>query len=141
MKYVVDVNVILSAILGVGNSSNIFSLNYIFNKFDFISPEFVLIEIGKHSQEIMKRTSFSKEELQDIINFVSKQITFISEEQYRDKIKEAKSVLKEHQKDLPYLALAMKFNCKIFSGDKILKKIVPEKVTNPKEMLDIFYSN
>jgi|SRR3989344_596813 len=141
MKCVVDVNVILSAVLGVGNSSNIFALNYIFNKFDFISPEFVLIEIGKHSQEIMKRTSFSEKKLKEVINFVSKQITFISEEQYKDKIKEAKFILKEHQKDLPYLALAIKFNCKVFSGDKILKKIVPEKVTNPKEMRDIFYNS
>ena len=140
MKCVIDVNVIISAVLGVGNSSNVFALNSIFNKFNFISPEFVFIEIGKHSEEIMKRTKFSQEEMKSVLDFIVKQITFISEEQYADKIKEAKEMLKDHQKDSPYLALALKMDCLIFSGDKTLKKLIPNRIINPKEMLDKMYS-
>ena len=68
-----------------------------------------------------------------------KQITFIPEEQFKDKIKEARIILKNHEKDVPYLALALKLNCKIFSGDKILRNIIPDKVVTPLELLKEFY--
>jgi len=46
-------------------------------------------------------------------------------------------VLREHKKDAPYLALALAYNCKILSGDKKLKKKVPELVLTTKDALDI----
>jgi len=56
MKVVADVNVVLSSLLTKGNSSKVFNLNYIFSKFDFISPDFILEELAKHKEEFFKRT-------------------------------------------------------------------------------------
>ncbi|RJS69154.1 hypothetical protein CW713_05800 [Methanophagales archaeon] len=49
-------------------------------------------------------------------------------------IPKAKRLLSTHPKDVPYLALALKFNCPIFSGDKTLKRLSPVKVLSPKEV-------
>jgi predicted nucleic acid-binding protein len=46
-------------------------------------------------------------------------------------------LLSDHLKDVPYVALALKFNCPIFSGDKILKNLSPVKVCSPRELFDL----
>lgn len=141
MFVVSDFNVVFSAVLGVGHSSKIFELNYEFNRFDFIAPQFLAIELGKHTERMVTKSKLSFEEVSEALQFVMNQITLIQEEDYQDKIIEAREILTDHQKDVPYLALALKYDCKIFSGDKTLKSIIPEMVRNPKEMLGEFEHN
>jgi len=53
----------------------------------------------------------------------------------------AKEMLLHHLKDIQYLALALRFNCPIFSGDKTLKELLSIsdiKVFSPREMLSKF---
>jgi predicted nucleic acid-binding protein len=52
---------------------------------------------------------------------------------FSDKLKEAMDL---NFKDSPYLALAMTYNCPIFSGDKGLKKQKKVSVFSPRELLD-----
>ncbi len=141
MDLVVDPNVIISATLNVGNSLIIFILNSITNKFNFIAPEYLIVELSKYTNELAERTSFSHEDVTKIISFIINQVTFIPEYKYQDKIEESRVTLKRHEKDIPYLALALKYNCDILSGDKTFKKFCPDKVRNPKEILNMFYSN
>jgi len=135
MLLVIDPNVVISAILGMGNSSMVFSVNNIERRFDFVAPEFFIIELGKHTKKIATKTKLSFDEAKEALEFIVKQITFTPESQYKEKIAEAKEILKAHEKDTPYLALALKLNCKIFSGDKTLKKLFPDIVKNPQEIL------
>lgn len=121
-----------------GNVSEIFSINSIIKKFDLIAPNFLILEFGKNTKKIIEKTHFSEELMKEEVEFVFSQITFISNEGYKDKLAEAKEILKRHEKDIPYLALALAFNCKILSGDKVLKTIIPDKVRTPKELLDEF---
>jgi len=58
MRIVVDVNVVLSALLNKGDSFNVFALNELFGKFDFVAPEFLLTELKKHEEEFFKRSKF-----------------------------------------------------------------------------------
>ena len=136
MLIVVDVNVILSSLLGKGDSFNVFAFNDIFNKFEFTAPEFLLIELEKHKYEIMKRSKLSNEEFNDVLKFIIEQITFIPKSQFEDEILKAKEMIPNHLKDVQYLDLALKLNFSIFSGDKILKKLSPIEVLSPKEMLE-----
>ena len=64
---VTDFNVIFSAILGVGHSYKIFELNDISKKFNFIAPQFMYVEIGMHSGELMRKTKFSLEKVQEVL--------------------------------------------------------------------------
>jgi len=54
-----------------------------------------------------------------------------------DKIEEASKLLAEHKKDVPYLALALKYNCSVWSYDKNIKKQNKVKVCNTKEILEL----
>ena len=138
MYLVVDSNVVISALMKKGNVSEIFSLNIILEKFKLIAPNFLILEIGKHTEKIMKKTQLSKEMLEENLELLIDQITFVSDENFKDKIEEARELLKNHEKDVPYLALALAFNCKIFSGDKVLKSIIPDRVESPREILNKF---
>ncbi len=138
MYIVIDPNIVISALIKKGNSSIIFSLNSILRKYNFITPNFLFLEIGNNTIKIMKKTHFSEEEIEKEANFILNQITPILDEEYKNKEIEARQMLKEHEKDVPYLALALAFNCKILSGDKVLKSIIPDKIITPKELLDSF---
>lgn len=139
MYLVVDPNVFISALIMKGNASKIFSLNYVIKKFDLIAPNFLILEVGKHTEKIAKKTHFSQEEIEEQVEFLMGQITIISDEEYTNKMYEARQLLREHEKDVPYVALALAFNCKIFSGDKTLKEIIPDMILTPREILEGFY--
>src|SRR3989344_9601657 len=104
--FVVDVNVIISSLLGEGNSLTVFKLNEILEQYQFISPEFVMIEFNKHSSEIARRSKLSVEEVTKVMNFISRQIKLISDSEFIDKIPEARKILGENNNDAYYLALA-----------------------------------
>ena len=135
MLLVVDSNVMFSALIGKGNSFKVFELNNNLNKFEFIIPEFLFLEIGKEMDRILSYTKLSKEELSLTFTFIKKQLTAIPSSDFIDKLPEA---IELNFKDSPYLALALKSNCGIFSGDKVLKeKQNKVKVFSPRELLDI----
>jgi len=140
MEIVVDVNVILSSLWKRGNSLKVFELNYIFNKLDFIAPEFLMTEFEKHKKNFFEKSKLSKEEFDEVLEFIFEQITFVSESEFSECLPQAKKILSEHLKDVQYLALALKVGCPIFSGDKRLKDLVFNSVGvfSPKEMLGKF---
>lgn len=139
MFVVVDVNVIISSLYSKGNSLNVFVLNSIFNRFDFVIPDFFLIELNKHTERIQKKSKLNNEELIKISGFVVKQITIIPQSEFEEFLPKARDIAKDHLKDVPYIALSLKLNCPIFSGDKTLKEIYSDKVLSPREMLEKFY--
>jgi predicted nucleic acid-binding protein len=135
-----DPNIIFSSILNRGNSAMVFEYNELAEKYDFIFPQFSYVELGKHLSEIARRSIYPISEATEALEFIMDQITLIAEEEYKDKLEEARIILGEHEKDVPYLALALAFNCKIFLGDKALKQIIPDKVLTPRELLEEFGS-
>lgn len=137
MLVVVDVNVILSALLGKGDSFNVFAINNIFNKFDFIAPEFLFVELEKHKEEFLKRSRLSKNEFEEILKFITNQISIIPKSEFENNLPKARELLLKEQKDAPYVALALELNCPIFSGDKKLREVSPVKILSPKEMLSM----
>ncbi len=140
MLCVVDANVVYSSLLTKGNSFNVFVLNDFFGKFEFIAPEYLLSEVSKHKQEIIRRANISESEFEEFFEFITNQVTFVSNLEFNDFLPKAEEILKDHKKDIPYLALALKFNCNIFSGDKKFRELCSEKVFSPKEMLEFFYN-
>lgn len=140
MLIVVDVNVVLSSLLGLGNSFDIFAANFSFNKFEFIAPEFFLTEFERHKSEIIKRSKLSSDEFKSLLEIIVKQINFIPADDFKDFLGDSIKILGKHLKDVQYLSLALKYNCPIFSGDKILKQIIPNKVLTPKDMLEILFN-
>ncbi len=134
MLVVVDVNVVLSALIKEGNCFEIFEANKISDRFEFIAPEFLLYELNNKKERLLSETNLSKEKLSEVLSFIKKQIAFIPSSDFIDKLPEASDI---NFKDSPYLALAIKFNCPILSGDKRLKEQTKVKILSPREALNI----
>jgi len=133
MLLVVDVNVVFSALINKGDSFKVFELNKTFNKFEFVIPEYLFLELGRRLDKLLSLSKLTKEELAETFSFIKKQTNPISAVTFLNKLPEA---IELNSKDSPYLALALKLNCGIFSGDKGLKKQDKVKVFSPRELLD-----
>ena len=81
----------------------------------------------------------SYEEVIKIAEFIIGQINIVPQSEFEEFLPKAKEIARDHPKDVPYIALSLKLNCPIFSGDKKLKEIYPEKVLSPRDMLNKFY--
>jgi len=133
---IVDSNVVISCLLRKGIPYKVFLLNFLFEKFKLIAPEFLWVEVEKHKEELLKETKLPAEEFEEILEFLREEIDIIPAVQFLELLPKAKEILPTHTKDALYLALALKFNSPIFSGDKRLKKQSSVKILSPREILD-----
>ncbi|MFV9676689.1 MAG: PIN domain-containing protein [Methanosarcinales archaeon] len=138
MLLVVDANIVFSALIRRGKPLRVFELNKLLMKFEFIAPEFLFFEVGKRMDKILKLTDLSKEEFITVFSFIKKELELIPLETFEDKADEAKE-RSPHLKDMPYVALSLKFDCKILSGDKGIKECLPERVIIPSEAVRILF--
>lgn len=135
MLFVVDANIIFSCLIAKGLVFEVFLLNKLNPQFRFIAPEFLFIEINRHFEEIIKRSKLLPLELSKIFNFLKQEIEFIPKEEFKDFFPLGKKISPDAE-DAPYFALALRFNCGIFSGDKRLKEQVKIKIFSPRELLN-----
>ena len=88
-------------------------------------------------KKILKYSRLSEKELDELISFLKREIEIIPSSEFLELIPRAENFLKGHEKDTPYLALALAFDCAIFSGDEKLKGLSPVPVYSPRELLNI----
>lgn len=102
---------------------------------ELIAPEFLLVEFANNELEILSKTHRSEEDFSRLLSIFERRIRFVPKEDFTGFIPQALEILKEHLKDAPYVALALKFNCAIWSEDKSLKKRAVVGVLNTDELL------
>jgi predicted nucleic acid-binding protein len=131
MFVVVDANELFSILIkGTEKSESILFSDEV----ELIAPEFLLIEFANNEQEILSKTHRSKKDFSILLSIFERRIKFLPREEFNDFIPQALEILKENPKDAPYVALALKFNCLIWSEDKGLKKHARIKVLNTAEL-------
>ena len=123
MRIIVDANIMFSAILNTDGKIGDILLNS-HNIFEFIAPRFLKEEIRKHHKKIIDISGYSNAELLEIEDKVYKPISFISEVHIPLSIRLSSRQLVEDidPKDVVYIAFAKYFRCKLWSGDKVLRK-------------------
>jgi len=136
MLLVVDSNVIISCLIRDGTVRHVFLLNALFQRFELIAPEFLWIEVEKHKEELMEETDLTGNEFDELSDFLREEIDIIPATEFIELLPKAKKALGSHFKDAQYLALAMKYEAKILSGDKKLKERVPDWVVTPRQAMD-----
>ena len=139
MILVVDANVVISALVAKGVSYRVFLLNSLLNKFDFIAPEFLWTEVEKHKAMLLEETKLSPDEFDEILDFLKEEIVIVPAKDFIEFLPEAEKVSPD-PKDKQYFALAIAFNCGIFSGDLKLKEQSKVKIYSPSELLNILQS-
>jgi predicted nucleic acid-binding protein len=136
---VVDANVVISALVAKGVSYRVFLLNFLLNKFDFIAPEFLWREVEKHKAMLLEETKLSPDEFDEILDFLKEEIVIVPARDFIKFLPEAEKVSPD-PKDKQYFALAIAFNCGIFSGDLKLKEQSKVKIYSPSKLLNILQS-
>ena len=128
MKFIIDANIIFSGILNTNGKIGDLLINSR-NYFDFIAPDFLRHEIRNKYQKIIKVSGLTLNQIQEIEYQIYKDIKFISDEQIKlsSWLIAEKLVSNIDPKDIPYIAFAKHFKCKIWSGDKVLIRGLSKK--------------
>jgi len=133
---IVDANVFFSVLIKGGKTFDIFIVNKSLKKFEFVAPEYLVIEAKKHMNELIEKTKLSIEELEKVFSFIEKEIRLIPFEEFTEMFKSAER-LSPDPKDVTYIALALKLNGALWSNDKRLKKQSEIKIYSTEEIIKL----
>ena len=136
MLLVVDANRVFSALLSGGKTFDVFLANKRLRRFEFIAPEFLFSEIDRHFNEILKRSELRREGLEKVFKFIRGQIEFIPFEEFNRYAGEAEK-LAPHDKDVQYFALALAFDCGVWSNEKAFRKQSRVKVFSTGKLIEL----
>ena len=98
-------------------------------------PEYIFDEIKKHIKEILDKTSLSSVELNELLEeiIILANIKIVALINFKEYLPKAENISPDSG-DIPYFALALKFNCAIWSNDKELKNQKEIKVYNSQDL-------
>lgn len=134
MEFVIDANIILSALIATEGKT--FALIYN-DHFKLFAPEFLLEEVEKYKDLILRKSGLKEEEFQVFLSFVSSRIEFIPHEEFKDQMRKAAEITPD-PKDTEYIALALKLKCSVWSNDKVLKYQNTVKVYSTTDLINEF---
>lgn len=119
MELVVDSNIIISAMISDSRTREIL-LN---SNHRFYAPEFLKSEILKYEDLIVEKSGIEKREFETLLNLVLEEVEILPIESYNHKLDKAEQFIGDEDiKDIPFLAVALAKECKIWSDDKDLKQ-------------------
>ena len=128
MKIVVDTNIVFSAIL---NSAGKIGRLLLMSKqhFQFYSCDFLRYELLKHNRKLLKLTKLSDQELIELENLVTRNITFINEALIPEKLLlSAVTLLSDiDPNDVLFVALTRHLKANLWTGDKKLMEGLKSK--------------
>lgn len=132
MDIVVDANVLFSALL-----KKSFTAELLFHEqLTLYTPDFILDEFFKYEIFIETKMKRSRGEFIQIMHALNEIITVVPQEEYSLFFDEAKRISPD-EKDVLYLALALKLKCAIWSNDKRLKEQKKIPVYSTSELLEL----
>src|SRR3989344_316680 len=134
MEFVVDTNILFTIFWKDSFTKGIL----IDQDFDFISPEYALSELKKHSDEICSKTRISQKEFKELLRELAIFVDFRELKEYSKFLH--KSDLIPDKDDIDFIALALKHNCPIWSNDPHLKQQSLIKVYTTDELIKEFSS-
>lgn len=133
MELVLDTNILLSGLLKPSTTQKIL----LSDKPTFFTPEFSLKEIEKHSEEFAKRMGKTRNEFETALFLLLSNVKIIPKEEYDSFEKKALALCpKGHKDDWPFIALALKQDCPLWSNDAALKGQLAVKVISTKELIE-----
>ena len=107
MKLVIDTNIIISALIKDSKSREIIMSG----KFELVSPDFVLGEIGKYESYICAKSELIKEEFELLMALIFQKITVTPSHEYEAYKEAAEKIMKRDVKDVPYVACYLALKC------------------------------
>jgi predicted nucleic acid-binding protein len=129
MILIVDANILFSALI----KNSVTAEMLVKEELYLFTPEFILDELHKYEDLLLKKTSRNKEEYNQILQQLKEIMTVIPKEEYSVFMKEAEEISPDNG-DIMYFALALKMKCPIWSNDKRLKEQKTIKIISTDEL-------
>lgn len=132
MQFVVDANILFAALIKDSVTIEILVEEFV----DYYTPEWILEEFYKNKDEILAKSDRTLDEFEKIFEYLKQRITIVPKDDYQEFLDFAEKIA-PHEKDAPYLALALKLKIPVWSNDRNLKEKQNQvKVYNTREILE-----
>ena len=129
MIIIVDTNILFASL----RSKNSKFRKILMDKtISFYTPNFLVAEIFKHKERILKKAKTTEKEVYEFLNKVLKRIHFVNEEMITiQSAQRGYELCKDiDEKDTPFVALTIELNGKLWTRDKPLQKGLIKKGFN-----------
>jgi len=131
MRFVIDANILFAALIASEGSTR----ELLFSPaLELISPSFVQEEIKKYRSFIAQKTGCEEKEIDQALHIILSRIKIIPFEKYAGYLEEAMNISPD-QKDREYLALAIAFDCPLWSHDKELQQQMRVKILTTENII------
>lgn len=108
MKLVVDSNIVFAGMLRAGTTRDIL----IDPPMGLVSPEWMLSEIRRHSDDIARRARLPLDQVELLLALVTESIEVVPRTAYQSKMKKAHELIGSRDPgDVPFVALALAHPC------------------------------
>lgn len=119
MQLIVDANILIAAFLKSATTREL-----LFDEeLELFAPEYFVMEVSqtiKKDKILRQRIRLTKEEIEELLNFLLEPIKIIPEEEYNSFIEKARQEVPAD--DAPYLALSLTLRIPIWSNDSAFKR-------------------
>ena len=115
MDLVIDSNILFAALLKESGTSEILF------KHTLYAPEFIFEEFRKYENYLKDKTKRTEKDFNELFDLFERNVTLIPKEEIEPFIEQATKISPD-EKDIIYLALALKLKCSLWSNDKELKE-------------------
>ncbi len=117
---IVDTNILFAAMRSANSR-----LRVILDRTDlkFYTPNFLVVEIFKHKEKILKKSKASEDEIYEFLNQLLRKVQFVSEENLSlGNIIQAYKLCNEiDEKDTLFVALTLELEGELWTRDEVLK--------------------
>jgi predicted nucleic acid-binding protein len=133
MQLVLDTNILVASLIRKGSTRAI-----LFSKeFELFSPDNIAAEVLRNKEEYKQKSSTTEDEFNKALELELENIAIIPIEEYSSFKKKALSLCpKGHEDDWPFIAVALRLNCPLWSNDMALKKQSRVRIYSTAELLD-----
>ena len=115
MDVVIDSNILFAALLKESGTSGILF------KHKLYAPEFIFEEFRKYKEYLKGKTKRTEEDFNGLFDLFERNVILVPREEIEPFIEKAKKISPD-EKDVFYLALALKLRCGLWSNDGDLKE-------------------
>ncbi|MBN1169670.1 PIN domain-containing protein [Candidatus Micrarchaeota archaeon] len=130
MQFVVDTNVLISALLAQSKTYELLALNSL----ELFVPEHSLVEIHRNKKELQKKMGVTDEEFELALNLILSHVTVITRKHYVKFKGKAKKISPDF-KDFPFFALALAKKIPLWTNEVRLKQQKEVIVYNTKDIV------
>jgi len=131
MELVIDAGIIFTGLTGFGITKKILFLK----ELKLYSPKQLLEELNEHKPRILKLSSLSSDEVEELLKLIKERISFVPEKSFESFLKQTNSSIPDKE-DTSYFALALSKAIPIWSNDEHFKKQSLAEVFNTKELVE-----